>query len=116
MLTVVTFFNPTGLRVRHLRECDGGGSSSGETQRNDRRGEEDRGEEGLPACTSNPCSPAAEVINSVFSVQVNNATARVVTKKPQTPIVSGEVPGKTRGNTLGHIFEHLGEVADISSD
>lgn len=29
-----------------------------------------------------------------FSSQVNNATARVVTKKPQTPLVNGEISSK----------------------
>lgn len=31
----------------------------------------------------------------LFCVQVNNATARVVTKKPQTPLVNGEISGET---------------------
>ena len=29
------------------------------------------------------------------ALQVNNATARVVTKKPQTPLVNGDISSKT---------------------
>lgn len=32
-------------------------------------------------------------VSGVF--QVNNATARVVTKKPQTPLVNGDISSKT---------------------
>lgn len=32
--------------------------------------------------------------------QVNNATARVVTKKPQTPLVNGELSGETSADPL----------------
>ena len=32
--------------------------------------------------------------NLLLSPQVNNATARVVTKKPQTPLVNGEISSK----------------------
>lgn len=49
----------------------------------------------------------AEVRGSVFRCsdrsvcpQVNNATARVVTKKPQTPLVNGELSGETSSDSV----------------
>lgn len=40
--------------------------------------------------------PLSLPLSCSMSPQVNNATARVVTKKPQTPIVNGEISSKTR--------------------
>lgn len=40
-------------------------------------------------------------ITALYHYQVNNATARVVTKKPQTPLVNGEISSKTSHWILG---------------
>lgn len=42
--------------------------------------------------------PSGALLCSVCP-QVNNATARVVTKKPQTPLVNGELSGETSADS-----------------
>lgn len=43
--------------------------------------------------------------------QVNNATARVVTKKPQTPLVNSDLSSKTHGFVNG--CSHYLTVTDL---
>lgn len=84
-----------GLWICHLWECSWGWQSTRKAERDNRRRQKDRGDG--PFHTSTIYIATSH--DSIFSYscsQVNNATARVVTKKPQTPLVNADIAGKNK--------------------
>lgn len=84
-----------GLWIRHLWERNWGWPSTREAEWDDRGGEKDWSED-FPQHTGVHNNIHHDYLSSqlFLSSQVNNATARVVTKKPQTPLVNGEISSK----------------------
>lgn len=55
---------------------------------------------GQPGGGGGHSAPPGSAFSCSVCPQVNNATARVVTKKPQTPLVNGELSGETSAGSL----------------
>lgn len=106
-----------GLRIRYLWECSRGWPRTRKTERDNCGREKDRGQWKCPTICTFPhyyCAWSSFILSCFFlSPQVNNATARVVTKKPQTPLVNGEMSSK---KFISHkfLFEGWGTLEHFS--
>ncbi len=80
-----------GFWICDIWKWSGSRSSEREAQRNDRRRKEDWGMRVINFCIGRTDNWTTDQLND-SAFQVNNATARVVTKKPQSPLVNSEIP------------------------